>query len=382
MDNKIKARALLRCAVVGCGKVALKHLNAVRHHRQDLFLAGLVAIRPEAAADLLRQAGMGGEAARVPVYPSLDIMLENEKVDLVAITTPSGSHFTLAKAALLAGKHVLVEKPLTLSVPEADELLALARANGLQIAVGHIYRYFPVVQALEADLRAGRFGRVLYGDVKVRWGHDQAYYDAAAWRGTWAQDGGALMNQSIHALDLMTWLLGGRVQAACGWIDRQMHQMEAEDLGLALFRLDNGTRLLLEGTTNTDHRRPEASFTVICSAGDIRAGLRDGKPWLDITDCRGRSLAGRYLRRYLQETWQQGGIRALLQLKNPHTALYGDLIEAIRLNRPPLADGTSGREAVAAVLALYAAAREEKTVLLPLDRFSLADMAGFFPEQR
>lgn len=370
----------LHCVIVGCGKVAQKHLKAIKYHRTDLFLSALVDTNPEAARTLLRQAGYSGTAAAyVPVYRSLDELFSHEKPDIVAITTPSGSHYGLAKAALQAGAHVFVEKPLTLSLPEADELIALAAENALQITVGHIYRFFPMVRAIEADLRKGRFGRVLYGDVKVRWGHDQAYYDAAAWRGTWAQDGGALMNQSIHALDLMTWLLGGSVIEVSGWIDRQMHQIEAEDLGLAMLKLDNGAYCLLEGTTNTDPRHPEASFTIECSAGEIRAGLRDGRPMIRITDRRGRHLTGRYLRQFLKQTWHQCGAKAFLQLKNPHSAIYDDLVRAINEQRSPLADGLSGRQAVAAVLAIYASASLKRTVRLPLDDFALSEMEGFFP---
>lgn len=369
----------LRCALVGCGKVALKHLRAIRYHKNELQLAGLVDTRPAAAETLLRQGGVKeAEAVRIPFHKDLQTLLSAEKVDLVAITTPSGSHYALAKMALLAGKHVLVEKPLTLSLPQADELLDIACAGGLQIAVGHIYRYFPLVQALEADLRAGLFGRVLYGDVKVRWGHDQAYYDAAPWRGTWAEDGGVLMNQSIHALDLITWLLGGSVREASGMIERQTHRMEAEDLGLALLRLSNGTFCQLEGTTSTDPRQPEASFAVFCSDGTIQAGLRGGRPYVHAKDGRGRPLTGHYVRRFLGQIWRQGGIKALLQLPNPHSALYGDLIQAIRQQRPPLADGDSGRQAVAAVLTIYAAAFRQKTVTLPPESFTLADMAGYF----
>lgn len=370
----------LHCAIVGCGRVAQKHLKAIKHHRADLFLSGLVDTRPDAARSLLRQAGYSGtDAAYIPVYGSLDDLLSREKPDIVAITTPSGSHYSLAKAALMAGAHVFVEKPLTLSLPEADELIDLAAENGLQITVGHIYRFFPMVRAIEADLRKGRFGRPLYGDVKVRWGHDQAYYDAAAWRGTWTQDGGVLMNQSIHALDLMTWLLGGSVVEACGWIDRQMHQIEAEDLGLALLKLDNNAYCQLEGSTSTDPRHPEASFTIECSAGEIKAGLLSGRPVIRIRDRRGKSQTGRYVRRFFKETWQQGGIRAFLQLKNPHSAIYEDLIKAIREQRAPLADGLSGRQAVAAVLAVYASALRKRPVRLPLEDFTLSEMEGFFP---
>ncbi len=367
----------LRCAIVGCGKVAAKHLKAIRHLDKTLRLAGLVDTRPEAARSLLAQARI---RASVPVYQDLAALLAADKPDLVAITTPSGTHYRLARQALLAGAHVLVEKPLTLSLEEADDLLALAAERQLQIAVGHIYRFFPLVQDLAADLAAGKLGRVLYGSVAVRWGHDQAYYDAAAWRGTWEQDGGALMNQSIHALDLMMYLLGGTVCAATGQIGQLAHRMEAEDFGLATLQLDNGTYCLLEGTTATDPHRPEASFTVLCGAGEVRAGICAGKPYVRVRDRSGHNLTGRYWRRFLWQTWRQGGLGALARLGNPHSGIYADLADAIRANRPPLADGKSGREAVAAVLAIYSAARRKQTARCPQDADPLVSMRGFFKE--
>ncbi|MEA4890314.1 MAG: Gfo/Idh/MocA family oxidoreductase [Clostridiaceae bacterium] len=380
-DKSQETDSPLRVALVGCGKVARKHIQALRYHHRRAVLTALVDTRPAAAAALLRSCGFtAAEASAVPVFADTAEMLTRVKPDLVAITTPSGTHYAIAMAALRAGAHVLVEKPLTLNLTEAEILLKTAAEQNLKVAVGHIYRFFPVVRSLAADLREGRFGRVLYGDVKVRWGHDQAYYDQAAWRGSWSQDGGALMNQSIHALDLMIWLLGGRAVEACGWIDRQTHRMEAEDFGLAMLKLDNDAYCLIEGTTNTDPKRPEASFTVQCTGGEIRAGIVKGKPSIRIRDRDGRKLGGRYLRRFLLAEWRRGGLGALLQLKNPHSGLYGDLIAAIRENRAPLADGGAGLAAVEMVLAIYQSARLKRTVTLPVDDFSLADMRGFFPE--
>jgi predicted dehydrogenase len=367
----------LRCAIVGCGKVAAKHLKAIRHLDKILRLTGLVDTRPEAARSLLTQARI---REPVPIYQDMAALLEAEMPNLVAITTPSGTHDRLARQALLAGAHVLVEKPLTLSLDQADGLLALAAERHLQIAVGHIYRFFPLVQDLAADLAAGKLGRVLYGSVAVRWGHDQAYYDAASWRGTWEQDGGARMNQSIHALDLMMYLLGGKVVAATGQIGRLAHHMEAEDFGLATLKLDNGTYCLLEGTTATDPNRLEASFTILCSAGEVRAGICAGKPYVRVRDRAGHNLTGRYWRRFLWQTWRKGGLRAITRLGNPHSGIYADLAGAIRNNRPPLADGKSGRDAVAAVLAIYSAAKRGQTARCPQDADPLESMRGFFKE--
>lgn len=368
----------LRVAIIGCGKVAAKHLKAIRDNHREAVLCALADTRPEAAADLLTASGYPVKLNERPqIFSDVNSMLAAVKPDLAAITTPSGYHFEQAMAAIQSGANVLVEKPLTLSLPEAHAMVGAAKTAGVRIAVGHIYRFFPMVQTLAADLHSGRFGRILSGDVKVRWGHDQAYYDQAAWRGTWELDGGALMNQSIHALDLITWLLGSPVREVTGWIGRQVHKIEAEDTGYAILRLENGSYCQVEGTTATDPDRQEASFTILCTGGEIRAGILAGKPALQVRDRKGHDLTGRYLRRFIAETVRNQGLSGFLQLKNPHSALYRDLIRAIREQRPPLADGLSGAAAVELVLAIYRSARENRPVQLPAGEFNLGAMKGF-----
>ncbi|MDD3866964.1 MAG: Gfo/Idh/MocA family oxidoreductase [Eubacteriales bacterium] len=370
----------LKVAIVGCGVVAAKHLRAIHTLKKAYRLCAVVDARPEAAVSLLKRFKLsGGGPSAIGVYDTVSTMLEECSPDLVAVTTPSGSHYSIALASLNAGCHVLVEKPLTLDLKEARHLLAVAEQQGLQIAVGHIYRFFPLVGLLRDDLRSGRFGRLFYGDVKVRWGHDQAYYDQAAWRGTWHADGGALMNQSIHALDLMTWLLGQPVERVSGWIDRQAHVMEAEDFGLAMLQLANGVYCQLEGTTNTDPKQQEASFYICGSDGEIRAGIRAGKPYVKVRDRSGRRLTRHYLWRYVKALLRTAGPAGFAQLKNPHTGLYRDLADAISQHRPPLADGRSGLLAVEQVLAIYQSALTGQAVQLPLADFQLQDMSEALP---
>lgn len=370
---------MLRYALIGCGVVAAKHLKAALYHKKDLEICALVDSSQDAMTNLLLRSNLRTKpGAIIKQYENAAEMLKQERPELTAITTPSGSHFNLAKAALLADSHVIVEKPLTLSLQEADELLELAKRKNLKIAVGHIYRFFPLVQLIQKQLREERWGRILYGDVKVRWGHDQAYYDQAGWRGTWQADGGALMNQSIHALDLMLWLLGGNITAACGWIDQLSHQMEAEDFGLGMFRLDNGVYCSLEGTTSTDPGRQEASFYICCEQGEIRAGIMSGKPKIEIFNRQGKKQTTEIAARYLAGLVRAQGLSSILQMKNPHSFLYKDMIEAIKQNRTPLASGECGRQALEAVLAVYKAALQKKKVDLPLNGFALTDMENYF----
>ncbi|NLM16061.1 MAG: Gfo/Idh/MocA family oxidoreductase [Clostridiaceae bacterium] len=371
----------LKLALIGCGKVAVKHLKAIRDNKQDIRLCAVVDNRLKAARELLSTTGFLRPAeGEIPIFPNIDLLLAEQTPDIVAITTPSGTHARLAKAAVSAKAHVLVEKPMTLDLAAADELLRLAESQRVKIAVGHIYRFFPLVQALAEDLHSGRFGRLLGGNVKVRWGHDQAYYEQGAWRGTWEQDGGALMNQTIHALDLMTWLLGSPVTDVFGWIDQQVHSIESEDTGYALLRLQNGSYCQVEGTTASDPERQEAAFNILCTDGEIHAGLVAGRSSFQVRDRRGRCLGGRYLRSFIAKTWREEGIKGFIRLKNPHSGLYRDFIRSIRQDRPPLADGRSGRAAVELVLAIYRSALENRPVQLPLGTFNLIEMKGFFAD--
>ena len=373
----------MRYALIGCGKVAEKHLKAAIDQGERIRIVALVDRDPEAPGRLL-------DHCRVPrsvretilLYGDHAEMLRSAQPEIVAITTPSGTHARIALDAIAAGAHVLVEKPLTLDLEDAARMLDAAREAGVQVAVGHMYRFFPMVAKLREDLTAGRFGRILSGDVKVRWGHGQDYYDQAAWRGTWAADGGALMNQSVHAFDLMTWLMGAPMQSVedvFGTIARMDHRMEAEDYGAAVLRFRNGSICTLEGTTNTDPHRKEASFFLQCTGGSIRAGLLKGIPRLEIRDASGKSLRGRYLRRWLGESLRtREGRKALMKLSNPHSGLYRDLLDAIRDGREPLADGRSGRDALELVLSIYRSARTGGPVALPLESGSTREMAGFF----
>ncbi len=362
MSNRY--RQPLSIALVGMGRVAEKHLKAIRFWEQKhrLRLTAGVKLRPETGAGMLKRHGF---QRSIPVYPAIEQMLAETKPDICAITTPSGSHFALAEKALQAGCHLLVEKPLTLDLDQADYLLDLAAATGLKIAVGHIFRYAMTMRELQADLAAGRFGRILYGNVIVRWGHDQAYYERQPWRGSWQDDGGVLMNQTVHALDLMTWLCGALPVTANGELARLRHQIEAEDFGLGIFRLANGALLSVEGTTAGDPRDQEAALFIQTEKASIRASKRKGRHKLSVLDQDGRSYGREYIRQHLGCQIRRYGLPGLKQLANPHTALYDDLIRSIREDHEPLASGTGGRDAVAMVLSLYQSYRERRPVRYP-----------------
>ncbi len=371
----------LSYALIGCGRVSVKHIKAVLKKDSGLSLIAIVDSNPSAPVNLLTGAGLSKKAiarllSGIHVYTDFKEMLAKEKPEVVAITVPSGLHFQIAKTCLMSGAHILLEKPMTMRSSEARELFELSESTGLKIAMGHIYRYFPIVGNLQKDIASGVFGTVSHGSVIVRWGHDQAYYDQAAWRGTWKNDGGALMNQSVHALDLLCWLMNGTAVSASAMLARRTHEMEAEDVALGILTLDTKAIAQVEGTTSTSARDHEAAFFINGTKGSLRVGLRKGKPYFDIRDADGHRKNFYYLRKDIKEK----GLLGLLSLVNPHVGIYKDLVSSIHSNRNPIADAKSGYTAVDMVLALYLSAKEKREISLPLVQdVSSEEMIGFFP---
>ena len=394
-DPMKASEAPLKFALVGLGRAARHHLMALRV-QQKKGRAELIAVADanQAAADKALHTHAKAYFKDVPIYASLGEILEHCQPDVVAITTPSGSHKALAMEALAAGCHLLVEKPIAMSSDDAREICEAAEKAGKRVALGHVYRYFPLVDQVQHDLKSGRFGRIYYGTVQVRWGHDQAYYDSAPWRGTRAADGGVVMNQSVHALDLMRWLLcvgesdapkvsetykpsetpklskvsgffdpsyasetsdaskapETSVKAFC---DRQSHRMESEDLGLALFRFGNASYLSYEGTTSSEPSAQEASFYICAEKGEIRARLYRKKISCEMIENGGKRVTRQYIRRWLGRELKKEGLAALTQIGNPHYFIYSDLIEAICEKRDPRASARDGLASVAMVEAVY-----------------------------
>ena len=264
--------------LIGCGRVAEKHLKAISKLK-DLELKAVVDVNPESAKRLLSSV-KGFE--NVKSYTDYKTAIDEIKPSIVSVTVPSGLHFQIARYAMEHGSNLLLEKPMTMSVSEAREIFELSGKTGLKIAMGHIYRYLPIVGLVRQDIAEGKYGKVTHGTIYVRWGHGEDYYSSAAWRGTWKSDGGALMNQTIHAIDLLIWLMGSEPELAEAIIAKRLRNIEAEDLGMAVLRLENGALAQIEGTTATIPSKHTAEFSVFCENGQLSMGLDSGKPHLNI----------------------------------------------------------------------------------------------------
>jgi predicted dehydrogenase len=299
-------------------------------------------------------------------------MLAAETLELVAVCTPSGLHATIALDCIDAGVNLIIEKPLALSLADADAIIRRSDLKGIRVCACHQNRFNRSIVAIRKALDTGRFGSLLYGTAHIRWNRSREYYEQAPWRGTWSDDGGALMNQCIHNIDLLRWMMGDEATEVFAYTDRLAHDyLETEDFGLALIRFANGSYGLIEGTTDVYPTNLEETLYLFGSTGTAKAG--------------GKSVNRIEAWRFADASEGEEDLVIARTAEDPanvygfgHTPLYADIIEAIKQNRPPAVDARAGRRALELVLAIYKSSRDGAPVKLPLEDFSTLDMVGSF----
>jgi UDP-N-acetyl-2-amino-2-deoxyglucuronate dehydrogenase len=335
----------LTIGLLGCGAISTQHVEAIS--ALDGLRLGAVASASEARARSV------GTQAGVPWTTSVEELLDRADIDAVAILTPSGLHPSQAITALERGKHVLVEKPIALSVADADAVIDAADRHGLTLATVSQRRFEPVMQALRLGVDAGAFGTislVLAEGLSMR---PQSYYDSAAWRGTTALDGGVLMNQAIHLVDLVRWL-GGPVRSVAGHVTTRTHAMEAEDTATVSLAFESGALGSIVATTSAVAESP-AELRVVGDAGHVRIVGEQAAEW-EVPGVDRPKESSSDGSRPATATW---GTTA-----TGHIRQYADFVEAIRTGRPPAVTGTDGRNAVEIVTAVYEASRTHGSVEL------------------
>ena len=346
----------MKYALIGCGRVSPNHIRAALDNQLDIV----------ALCDLNEQK-MRQTASQLPhevdCYTDYRQLLSREDVRMIAIATDSGTHTELALAAIAAGKHVLIEKPIALSMADARRICKAAKESRVTVGVCHQNRFNHAVVQLRKALDAGRFGKLSHGAVTVRWNRSEAYYDQAAWRGTWAQDGGTLMNQCIHGIDLLRWMMGDEICEVCGMTARRLHEhTECEDVGMAVIRFQNGALGTVEGTANTYPKDMEETLSIFGQTGTVKLGggsVNRVDQWLFADGC---------------EDMSQYAEQAANVYGNGHSRLYADFMAAIAEGREPLVDTYAGMAALELVLAIYKSQKEGRVVRLPLENFDCNDM--------
>ena len=257
-----------------------------------------------------------------------------------------------------------------MSMAEADLIIRRSREKHVKVAACHQNRFNVAVQKTRAALEAGRFGRLSHGSVHVRWNRNRGYYTQAPWRGTWAQDGGCLMNQCIHGVDLLRWMLGDEVEEVYGRTRQQFHDyLEAEDVGMAVLKFKNGAIGTIEGTTNVFPKNLEETLYLFGETGTVKIGGTSTNN-IDVWDFADETEADAANKNLKEATSNVYG--------NGHTGLFADMVQAIEEDRAPYIDAVAGRNALEIILAIYKSQKTGLPVKLPLTDFASTDMAGTF----
>ena len=325
-------------------------------------LATLPGARLVAVTDVASQAASAFAAARgCAAAPGLDALLARPDVDVVCVCVPSGLHAEVGVRAARAGKHLVVEKPIDVTLASADRLIEAARAAGVALTVISQHRFDPGLIELKRLLGAGALGRLVLGEASTKWYRRQAYYDSAAWRGTWAMDGGSLMNQGIHYVDLLRWCMGPvtEVTAVCA---TQAHQIEVEDTALAIVRFGSGAVGTILSSTAAFPGFPQR-LEVTGTDGTVT--IEDGRIMRRAFGARsGSGDSGGSLDSSAEPRAADSGSNPAAIDVASHAAQIADLLAAIEEGREPAVNGEAGRDALEIVCAVYESARTGRPVRL------------------
>ena len=356
----------MKYALIGCGRISPNHIAAARNNK--LEIVAICDIEPSYMEDKTLKFKLDKS---VKHYIDYKEMVEKERPELVAICTESGKHASIAIFCIEHGCNCIIEKPIALSISDADAIISASIKHHIKVCACHQNRFNKSVQIIREAIDMNRFGRLFYGTAHVRWCRDHEYYDRASWRGTWEQDGGALMNQCIHNIDLLRWMMGGEVQEVVGMTDRLNHNyIEAEDFGIALIKFKNGSYGIIEGTTDIYPKNLEETLYIFGEKGTIKAG--------------GQSVNVIEEWRFSDMLDDPIEVKARFHENPPniygygHTPLYADVINAIQQDRQPYVNAMEGKRALELVLAIYQSAAEGKSVKLPINNCAASDFKGRF----
>ena len=358
----------MKYALIGCGRIATNHVKAVVNN--GLEFVAVCDLLPEAMEALLTKHGLENDKSIARYTDYKRMLTEHPEIELVAIATDSGVHAEITLYCIEQGKNVIVEKPMTMSMADAEEVVRRSKEKGVKVSVCHQNRFNVAIQEMRKALEEGRFGRLSHGSINVRWNRGKSYYDQAQWRGKWASDGGCLFNQCIHGIDLLRWMMGDEVEEVYGVTKQQFHDyLECEDIGIAVVKFKNGAVGTIEGTVNVYPKNLEETLYLFGEKGTVKIGGTSTNN-IDVWNFSDESEADNKNKGLQEQTSNVYG--------NGHTSLYADVIDAIKNDRDPYVDAIAGRNAVEMILAIYQSAATDKPVKLPLKGVASIDFEGRF----
>jgi predicted dehydrogenase len=340
---------MLKFGLVGCGRIAKRHSELLGYKQIDG--AELVAV-----CDLVAEkANKIASQFNIPAYTDMHEMMKTEKIDVVVVLTESGAHAQNVIDLAPYGKSIIVEKPMALTLDDADAMIEACDRHNCRLFVVKQNRFNVPVQKLKEALDDDRFGKLVLGTIRVRWCRPQAYYDQDAWRGTWAQDGGVLTNQASHHIDLLEWTMG-EVESVFAKSTTALVDIEAEDTAVVTVKFKNGALGIIEATTAARPKDLEGSISILGSTGTVEVGgfaVNKMKTW-----------------NFLEE--KEGDDKVLEEYSvNPpnvygfgHQAYYEHVVSCINSGQPALIDGLKGRKSLELISAIYESIETGKEVFL------------------
>ncbi len=348
---------MLGVGIIGCGMIARFHAAALAEIPQTKLVA--LQSRSPASADKVKQA-VGSDAR---YYSSIEEMLHHPGLDLVIICTPSGNHLEPARFAAAAGKHVIVEKPLEITLERCDQLIEACDKAGVKLCTIFPSRFADANLAVKKAVEEGRFGRLTLGETTVKWWRSQEYYDEGGWKGTQALDGGgALMNQAIHNVDLLQWLMGpvARISAFTAMLAHE--RIDVEDTAVACLQFRSGALGVIQATTSVWPGLPKT----IGIHGNQGSAVVEQEDLLRWEFAREHESDKAIRQRFAQKVGSSGGSSNPAAISHEyHRRQLADFVEAIETGRPPVVDGKEGRKAVEIILGIYESARTGRVAELP-----------------
>ncbi len=340
----------INIALVGCGRIAKNHLQAIEQHKERLMLTAVCDVNDAAMQAVSQQYGVDG-------YTNLDDMLRNCNADIVAVCTPSGLHPVQTIKIAQSGRHIVSEKPMATRWKDALNMVQACDTAGVRLFVVKQNRLNATMQLLKSAIEQKRFGKIYMANVNVFWTRPQDYYDQGGWRGTWELDGGAFMNQASHYVDLIQWLLGPvqSVQAMMGTLARDI---EAEDTGVMNIRWRSGAMGSVSVTMLAYPKNYEGSITILGEKGTVRIGgvaVNEIQHW-EFADSRPDD-----------EEIKKANYQTTSVYGFGHPLYYDNVINSLQGTEAPMVDGRKGLASLELLIAAYRAARDNVTVHLPLE---------------
>lgn len=339
----------IRFALLGCGKIAKKHAEVIHSQIEQAELTAICDLESQRAKEFAGRYG-------IPWFTDLHTMMKEigEEIDIVTVLTPSGSHARLTLEVVKYGKHVVVEKPMALTLDDADAMVSACDEAGVKLFVVKQNRYNVPVRQLRAAIDSGRFGKLVLGTVRLRWRRDQDYYDQDPWRGTWRHDGGVFANQAAHHIDLLIWLMGS-VESVFAKSATRLVTTETEDTGVVVLRFTNGALGLIEATTATRPKDLEGSVSVLGERGSVIVG----------------GFAANELQLWSFDDSTPEEADQLQNCRNPsdvfafaHAEYLRSVVGCLSHERQALVDGLEGRKSLELIHAIYESIETGKEVFL------------------